>query len=330
MARVSAGLGEQWSFQYHQFSGMGGQNQPHIVALESANDFPRSKVMRWFELNRDPTCEAVLAHRQQALDRAWRPVHPNNRVEYIQEICRNRVVFDVGCAGHGGEMSRGAWLHPRIQEVAAECLGIDVDRNALKRVRELGFKVAHFDLLRGPEAAEELFGKTRFDVMVAGEVIEHLEEPLKLFQVASVVLKDAGNLIITTPNPYAPHRVFAGSTRWVWENVDHLFYIFPSGIVEMAERTGFRVTEWFTLGWENRWYQLRRALSLWGKALAGAAPVGGPLPRPTWIKYVDPLSAFVLWRRWKWGTLGETAIYTLEKLPAAASPLRPGILPCKL
>jgi len=276
--------------------------------------------MRWFELNGDPNSAMVLADRQRALDRAWQPFPPKSRIEYLQEKCRNRVVLDVGCAGHGGEMSRGDWLHLRIQDVAAECQGIDVDENAVKRVREMGLKVAQFDLLRGPQAAEELFGKMRFDIMVAGEVIEHLEEPLKLFQVASVLLKDSGSLIITTPNPYAPHRVFAGNTRWVWENVDHLFYIFPSGIVEMAERTGFRVNEWFTLGWQNRWYQMRRSLSLWGRALAGAAPVGGPIRRPTWIKYVDPLSAFLLWPRWKWGTLGETAIFTLEKLPAAVSP----------
>jgi hypothetical protein len=134
------------------------------------------------------------------------------------------VVLDVGCAGHGGDMSRGNWLHARIQEVAAACLGIDI-----------------------------------------------------------------------------------------WENADHLFYIFSSGIVEMAERTGLRLVEWFTVGWDDRWFQLRRSLTYWCRALFTATPSHGPIWRPAWIKYVDPLEALLLWRKWKWGTMGETAVYVLQK-----------------
>jgi SAM-dependent methyltransferase len=160
-----------------------------------------------------------------------------------------------------------------------------------------------------------VLGKERFDVMVAGEVVEHLRDPLTLLEVASVVLKDAGKVIITTPNPYAPHRVFAGRTRYVWENADHLFYFFPSGMVEMAERTGFQLVEWCTVGWDDRWFQLWHSMRYWRQAFFHAAPSRGPVWRPAWIKYVGLLEACVLWRQWKLGTMGETAIYTLQKNP---------------
>lgn len=268
--------------------------------------------MRWSDVSADPNSDKVMQLRQEALDRAWRPVPPKNRLEYIAEQCRDQVVLDVGCAGHGGDMSRGNWLHARIQGVSAECLGIDMDEEAVKKVREYGFDVQCFDVLRGSKAARSVLGEARFDILVAGEIIEHLRDPMTLLEVASVVLKDAGKAIITTPNPYAPHRVFSGRTRYAWENADHLFYIFPSGIVEMAERTGLHLVEWFTVGWDDRWSQLRRSTTHWRRALFTATPSRGPIRRPAWIKYVDPLEALLLWRKWKWGTMGETAVYVLQ------------------
>lgn len=270
--------------------------------------------MRWSDLSTDPNNDEVLQHRQEVLVRAWRSAPPKDRLEYIVEQCHDRVVLDIGCAGHGGNMARGNWLHASIQDVAAECLGIDVSAEAVKRVREeYGFNVQCFDILHGSNAAQMVLGKERFDVVVAGEVIEHVRDPLMLLEVAAAVLQDAGKIIITTPNPYAPHRVFAGRTRYAWENADHLFYIFPSGMVEMAERTGFQLVQWCTVGWDGRWLQLRHSMRHWRQAFLHAAPSRGPVWRPAWIKYVSPLEAGVLWRRWKLGTMGETAIYTLQK-----------------
>ena len=136
--------------------------------------------MRWSDLSTNPNSDKVLQHRQEALIRAWRPAPLRNRLEYIEEQCRNRTVLDVGCADHDGDMARGDRLHARIQDVATECLGIDVNEEAMKRVREYGFNVQYFDILHGSNAAKEVLGKERFDVMVAGEVIEHLRDPLML------------------------------------------------------------------------------------------------------------------------------------------------------
>ena len=82
-----------------------------------------------------------------------------------------------------------------------------------------------------------------FDVIVAGELIEHVEALNMLFDVASEALAPDGEMIITTPNPYAPHRVRAAQLGIVWENVDHIVYAFPSGIAELAERHGLVLSE---------------------------------------------------------------------------------------
>jgi hypothetical protein len=64
-----------------------------------------------------------------------------------------------------------------------------------------------------------------------------------LFTAAHDLLTPDGQLIITTPNPWAPGRVAAGQRGDCWENVDHIMYAFPSGIAELAERHGLVLSE---------------------------------------------------------------------------------------
>ncbi len=59
-----------------------------------------------------------------------------------------------------------------------------------------------------------------------------------LFTTAAALLAQGGEMIISTPNPYSPARVRAGQRGIVWENVDHILYAFPSGIVELCQRHG--------------------------------------------------------------------------------------------
>lgn len=271
--------------------------------------------MGWADVSDDPNSDAALERRQSALNRAWRPDAPGDRLSYIEDRCRGRVVLDMGCTGHGGDMSRGDLLHLRIRGVAAQCVGVDYDREAVKRLQREGFDVHCFDVVRDDPLG---LSPGRFDVVVAGEIIEHLRDPLKLLEAARLVLKDDGTLIVTTPNPYAPHRVSAGRSRCAWENADHLFYVFPAGVVEMADRAGLQLVEWFTLGWDDRRFQLRGSIQHWWNARRGRGIGRGPIKRPAWLKYVNPIEALVLWRQWRWGAMGETAVYTLQKKARAA------------
>src|SRR5439155_6187427 len=119
--------------------------------------------------------------------------------------CRDRKVLDVGCVAHDVErMSAPTWLHGRIAAVAHRCVGVDVLAPGVEEMRCRGYEVALHDLTTGlgPIAAER-----PFDVIVAGELIEHVEALDMLFSVAGQALGDAGQLVITTPNPYAPERV---------------------------------------------------------------------------------------------------------------------------
>jgi len=51
-------------------------------------------------------------------------------------------------------------------------------------------------------AIDQFFPPESFDTIIAGELIEHLENPSSFLRGCRQVCKDRGQLLITTPNPY--------------------------------------------------------------------------------------------------------------------------------
>lgn len=212
------------------------------AAFHDALDTTRSDGAnrRWTDDAPDPNAPAALVRRADVLRRAWRPAIPD-RVKFLVDRCAGNRVMDIGCVAHDIErMQSPQWLHRRLAESARECIGVDIHESGVQEMQRLGFTAVVHDLGEGlgPFAAQ-----ARFDVIVAGELIEHVESIDMLFGTAAEALDDGGELIITTPNPWAPHRVRAGQLGYVWENTDHIVFAFPSGIAELAERHGLILVE---------------------------------------------------------------------------------------
>ncbi|MBI5765990.1 methyltransferase domain-containing protein, partial [Candidatus Falkowbacteria bacterium] len=93
----------------------------------------------------------------------------------------------------------------------------------------------------------------RFDLIIATELIEHLNNPLDFLENCKKILKDGGKIIITTPN-----RDYYGQTA-IW-NTDwpplHLFWFSFKSFEKMAEKVGLNVTffnylQYGLLKWTN-------------------------------------------------------------------------------
>ena len=123
------------------------------------------------------------------------------RYRFASRFCEGVRVLDAGCgSGYGAaELSN-----------ASSLVGTDVSAEAI------GYAMRNFG---GPRVAfaqarcENLpFAEKSFDVVIAFEVIEHLERWRDLLTEAARVLKDTGVLLISTPNKsyYAEMREEAG------------------------------------------------------------------------------------------------------------------------
>lgn len=210
---------------------------------------------RWTDVADDPNDPAALVARARTLQSAWRAEVPD-RVDFLLARCRGRRVLDIGCVAHDtARMSSATWLHARLASVASSCLGVDVLEEGVAEMNKRGYSAVAHDLTDGPGPVA---ARGPFDVVVAGELIEHVADLGMIFRTARDVLEPSGILIVTTPNPYAPHRVRAGQRGICWENVDHIVYAFPSGIAELAERNGLVLAEAATTSPKRRPLRLGR------------------------------------------------------------------------
>jgi SAM-dependent methyltransferase len=99
-----------------------------------------------------------------------------------------RRVLDLGC--RDGALTRA-------YAEGNELVGVDADRDALAAAAELGIETHWADL------DEPLpFDDASFDVVVAGELLEHLRDPSRLVSEARRVLRPGGSFVASVPNAY--------------------------------------------------------------------------------------------------------------------------------
>ena len=99
-----------------------------------------------------------------------------------------RRVLDLGC--RTGALTR-AYLEGN------EVVGVDVDQDALAQAERLGIETHWADL-----DAPLPFERESFDVVVAGEVLEHIRDPWRLIGDARALLRPGGRLVGSVPNAF--------------------------------------------------------------------------------------------------------------------------------
>ncbi|NDF71328.1 MAG: methyltransferase domain-containing protein, partial [Betaproteobacteria bacterium] len=81
--------------------------------------------------------------------------------------------------------------------VASKVVAVDLDQENCDRLNALGFDFRCID------ATSEAYLGERFDCIFAGDVIEHVNDPVAFLVFAKRHLKESGSLLLTTPNPFA-------------------------------------------------------------------------------------------------------------------------------
>jgi len=99
-----------------------------------------------------------------------------------------RRVLDLGC--RDGALTR-AYLDGN------DIVGVDADREALEEAAKLGIETHWADLDEALELRDE-----SFDVVVAGELLEHLRDPQRVVAEIRRVLRPGGTFVASVPNAY--------------------------------------------------------------------------------------------------------------------------------
>jgi len=163
----------------------------------------------------------------------------NARVAAVLSEVRGHRVLNVGCAGHARPDTtarRARWLHGALVACGYSVLGIDVDEGQLEWMRAEGHEVLELDAQRLDELDES------FDTIVAGELIEHLENPGLFLEACRRRLTEAGRLVLTTPNAFGPlYWLTYASSGGRAANPEHTCWFDGQTLSELLRRSGYRV-----------------------------------------------------------------------------------------
>jgi hypothetical protein len=162
---------------------------------------------------------------------------PVDRIKHVQRLCVGKTVLDLGAMDETAFQSKrgkGTWLHEELGRVAATLIGLDNS----SVVPESGLRTGERSIIhRGDVHDLEEFLRRHAvapDVIVAGELIEHVPNPLAFLQGLVATPSLSGKtLVLTTPNATALHTLFLRSGFREWEIIPYY-----ARFTEMKERVG--------------------------------------------------------------------------------------------
>jgi SAM-dependent methyltransferase len=157
-----------------------------------------------------------------------------SRTAYLVARCTGKNILDVGIVEHNKDAYlTDRWLHRHLSSVAQECLGVDVMKPELMYLHDQGFNVLYHDFTEKPMAAE-------FDVIVCGDVLEHVSNTGSFLSNLQKSLSSNGILLLTLPNPWYVNCLLKnvwGSQVFV-DNADHVAWHDYHTILELGIRSG--------------------------------------------------------------------------------------------
>lgn len=183
---------------------------------------------------------------------------PNNKAlqkvsfDYLKEIYRSLIetkksflnsfvsgmrLLDIGIVEHSLVYAdQPDWEHAQLRAAASYTLGVDILENEVGVLRERGYNVLALD------ATSDAFIGEMFDRITIGDVIEHVDNPVKLLQFGSRHLASNGLLLISTPNPHW----FLTCLRALYKplavpNLDHVRWVSPPMALELGHRANLEL-----------------------------------------------------------------------------------------
>lgn len=215
---------------------------------------------------RAPYCARVLP---MPLDSAHLPAYtpmekltvprPVDRIPFLRGAVAGRRVLDLGAMDETAWQAKrglGTWLHEELARSATAVLGVD----ASPAVPAEGLVTGERSRIIGGDISRlgALLAETGFEpeIVVAGELIEHLENPLAFLRgFGEIPVLQGKRLLLTTPNASALHNVLVGMLSRESTHRDHLCILSYKTLCTLCHRAGFR--QWDIVPYYSRFTEMK-------------------------------------------------------------------------
>ena len=137
--------------------------------------------------------------------------------------------------GHVLEVGAGdGYFLKAARDIGWNVTGLELSPPRIAKAREwFGLELIDKDLIAANLPAES------FDVIAMYQLIEHVHDPAAILRCVHGLLRPGGLLMLSTPNVLSYARKKRDVNSWMIPQ--HLFFFSPLSLVNVAEKTGFRV-----------------------------------------------------------------------------------------
>ncbi len=168
------------------------------------------------------------------------------RIQRIVELCINQKVIHVGCVDHipiiEEKIANKTWLHALINSVTPNNMGIDNNEAGINFIKKLGYTNVVFDDLLQPKSSELI--TSNWDVMVLGEILEHVDNPLSfLKQINNLYCNNVKKIVISVPNATCYYNIKNAKLGKEIINSDHRSTFTPYTLHKILYIAGFKNIE---------------------------------------------------------------------------------------
>lgn len=180
-----------------------------------------------------------------------------DRDNFIIEECVQKNVVHLGCVDYPLLKKRiddGELLHLKILKVARKVWGVDLNEEGVNILTEQynipNLIVANAELLLEKKALLE-----GVEVVVAGEILEHVNNVGMVVNSIYEILPKGGMLLLTVPNALALRILFHNLRRRENVHPDHVYYFSPHTMTALLQRYQFNVEKIY-----GYWYPSTRPI----------------------------------------------------------------------
>jgi 2-polyprenyl-3-methyl-5-hydroxy-6-metoxy-1,4-benzoquinol methylase len=174
----------------------------------------------------------------------WAPVDrraPNNAHAFsLQLIGRDKHVLELGCAaGH---------VTTALVDQGCTVVGLEYDEYAAQAAREIAEDVVITNLFEPASLTKAVDGRD-FDVLYAGDVLEHLPDPAGVLIEGRKALRPGGSVVISLPNvAHVDVKLALLAGRFDYRDYGlldrtHLRFFTKDSILQMLDDAGLAVVE---------------------------------------------------------------------------------------
>lgn len=169
-----------------------------------------------------------------------------DRVSYLLRESSGKRVLHLGAVDYDGlQISR---FHQLLTDASRKTTGIDIDRIGIEAAKARGISNIIFGDVESPDAYSKI---EDFDLIIASEILEHLQNLGNFLACVRDILKPGKKMIITTPNALCLHRyIYSLLFRQEYVHPDHIAVYSYHNLRHFLETSGFTIidSKYYTLG----------------------------------------------------------------------------------